>query len=266
MKKILIIAGSPRIGQSQRVVKRFVELLEDRYKTEVLYLKDLNLQMCKGCAVCLSRGEDLCPLKDDKTMILEKMDRADCIVFTTPNYSLNVSGLMKNFFDRFAFVYHRPRFFKKVFSSIITQGVYGGDTIEKYFKDTVGFWGGIFVKGSIFTLTSGAYNPGLAWSKNEQRMIERGLQKQIQRIEGALSSVNKYSPSLFRVLIFHLTRSGHKYSQQDNKDHNHFKEMGWFESDYFYPVRLSIFKKLLGKIIDAYMKRVILKSKGLTSS
>jgi hypothetical protein len=41
---------------------------------------------------------------------------------------------MKVFLDRLGFIFHRPRFFGKTFTSIVAQGVYGGDKISEYFN------------------------------------------------------------------------------------------------------------------------------------
>jgi len=33
------------------------------------------------------------------------------------------------------------------------------------------------------------------------------------------------------------------------RDYTYYRDKGWFESDYFYPVKLNPFKKLTGKIL-----------------
>jgi len=35
------------------------------------------------------------------------------------------------------------------------------------------------------------------------------------------------------------------------RDYNYYMEKGWFESDYYYPVKLNPLKKLIGKLFDA---------------
>jgi FMN-dependent NADH-azoreductase len=57
---------------------------------------------------------------------------SDGIVLATPNYSFQVSGLMKVFLDRLGFAFHRPRFHGKAFTSIVTQGIFGGGKVVKY--------------------------------------------------------------------------------------------------------------------------------------
>lgn len=256
MKKVLIINGSPRAGQTRRIVACFTDKLGTDIECEIINLREKDISYCKGCALCLSRGEEFCPGKDDFASILAKMDEADAIVFATPIYSLDIPGLFKNFFDRLAFVYHRPRFFNKIFTSIITQGVYGGSRIDKYFKTTAGFWGGFYLPGEVFTLTSGAYDPSQEWNDREKMTVDRRLTDLAARLEDELGKDKIYSPSLFRIFMFRLTRTSHKLNGDQNKDRDHFQEMGWFSSDYFYPVGLNTLQKLVGVLADIIAKKM----------
>lgn len=97
------------MGLSKEVEERMKQL--GGVEFEYLFLKDLDLKMCSGCFNCVSKGKELCPLKDDKAEIENKIMEADGIIFATPVYCENVSGYMKNFIDRFAHVFHRPQFF-----------------------------------------------------------------------------------------------------------------------------------------------------------
>ncbi len=76
-------------------------------------MSDYNLEICRGCKLCTDRGEEYCPLKDDRDILIEKMKFSDGIVFATPNYSFNVSGYLKVFLDRLGFFFHRLYFLKK---------------------------------------------------------------------------------------------------------------------------------------------------------
>jgi multimeric flavodoxin WrbA len=73
------------------------------------------------------KGEEFCPLKDDRDVMIEKMTASDGVVFATPNYSFQVSALMKIFLDRLGFVFHRPRFF----DSIATRKAKKGGRIHR---------------------------------------------------------------------------------------------------------------------------------------
>lgn len=85
-----------------------------------------------GCLSCFNRGEEFCAFRDDRDVLIGKIMGSDGVVFATPNYSFNVSGMMKIFLDRLGFLFHRPSFFGKAFTGIVAQGIYGGEKIVKY--------------------------------------------------------------------------------------------------------------------------------------
>jgi multimeric flavodoxin WrbA len=118
--------GSPRKkGNTYHVVERIKERLlafDDSIEFEYLFLKDCDLKPCTGCFACIAKGESLCPLKDDRDMIMSKMMEADGIIFAAPCYGLGVPAVMKNFIDRFSYTLHRPRFFDKCFLAVATVG------------------------------------------------------------------------------------------------------------------------------------------------
>ena len=66
-------------------------------------LAELKINICKGCGVCNTEKHLLKCIyeeKDDVAMIFDKMREADIIIYATPIYVFNMSGLMKVFFDR----------------------------------------------------------------------------------------------------------------------------------------------------------------------
>jgi multimeric flavodoxin WrbA len=113
-----------RNGTGTKVVRQIEEELRKQGDVEMtyLYLADVDLKMCRGCFECISKGEDRCPLKDDRVGIEGMMDRSDGIILVSPGYVQNVSGLMKNFMDRFAYTNHRPRFFGKQMMLVANGG------------------------------------------------------------------------------------------------------------------------------------------------
>ncbi len=69
----------------------------------------------------------------------------------TPNYSFQVSATTKIFLDRFGFMFHRPRYFGRTFTNIVSQGIYGGEKIVSYLDFAGGGLGFNTVKGSCVT-------------------------------------------------------------------------------------------------------------------
>jgi multimeric flavodoxin WrbA len=69
-------------------------------ETEQVLLVEKNIKPCRGCFACWTKTPGRCVIKDDMAVLLEKVVASDIIVYATPLYVFNVSGLMKNFMDR----------------------------------------------------------------------------------------------------------------------------------------------------------------------
>lgn len=95
MKKILLISGSNRNGNTNYLLKQIENKIEN---TEIILLSKCNIEYCRGCLAC--HNSDKCIIKDDMEEIINKIIEADLIIFGVPNYFDNVTGLFKNFMDR----------------------------------------------------------------------------------------------------------------------------------------------------------------------
>jgi len=264
--KVLAVMGSPRKGQTDRLMGIFEKELTalGKIEFEYLFLRDQNLQACKGCAACLEIGEEKCPLNDDRDLVLQLLEDADGVIFATPNYSLQVTGLMKLFLDRFCFVFHRARFFHKASIAFVTQGVFGGGDIVRYIDNVAGFWGFNTCKGVVLDTPWGVRNPKAQYPEKESGKIERTIRAAAIRFYKELLFRNNRQPSMKRLLFFRLTRSAHKYSGERKRDYEYFSNNGWLESDYFYNVKLGIHKKVFGMFIDKMIENQAKKNKEAT--
>ncbi len=102
--RILAVNGSPRgeRGNTDRILQPFLAgAREAGADTETIYLKDKKINHCTGCFTCWTKTPGVCVHKDDMPELLEKFQQADVIVYATPLYVFTVSGLMKDFMDRF---------------------------------------------------------------------------------------------------------------------------------------------------------------------
>lgn len=101
-KKVLIISSSPRKGgNSDRLCDEFLKGAADaRHDVEKVFLRDKKINYCMGCGYCVNNDYRVCSQKDDMAEILDKMGKADVIVFATPIYFYSISGQMKTFIDR----------------------------------------------------------------------------------------------------------------------------------------------------------------------
>jgi multimeric flavodoxin WrbA len=82
------------------MVENFLAGAEDAgAETENIILADRKIGHCTGCFACWLKTPGKCIIKDDMEELLEKFS-ADIIVFATPLYVDNVTGIMKDFMDR----------------------------------------------------------------------------------------------------------------------------------------------------------------------
>ena len=251
MKKVTAFVGSARKKFTYDAVRQFLDNLRSLgdIESEIVFLSDHRLGTCRGCKVCFIRGEELCPLKDDRDMLIEKMMASDGVVFASPNYSFQVSAFMKIFLDRLGFVFHRPRFFGKTFTSIVAQGIYGGQKLERYL-DFAG-------KGLGFNTVKGSYFTALEPMKDkERRKLDRTLAGHSRRFYDRLMKPAYPAPSLFFLMAFRMARSTVLRESADcPRDYAYYKDKGWLDSDYFYPVRLGAMKKAAGRLFDSIARR-----------
>ena len=100
---VMAINGSPRKEKSS-TSHILAPLLEGMRAagatTELVHLGHLQINHCLGCFLCWVKTPGKCVQKDDMAAVLERFVQADLLVFGTPLYHYNVSGLMKNFIDR----------------------------------------------------------------------------------------------------------------------------------------------------------------------
>lgn len=254
IKKITVFIGSPRKQETYLAVQKFVESLKTYIEIdcEYVFLKDFTLNNCLGCGLCFEKGEEFCPLHDDRDLLLEKINNSDGIIFATPNYSLQVTALMKNLLDRLAFVFHRPRFFGKSFIAIVTQGIYGGDKIVKYLENVGGFWGFNVVKGCLLTVYSQK-------TASEHKKVSQEIKKASTRFCMELTRTMPAKPTFFRLMMFRFVRTSYMLMDESifERDYRYYKENGWFESDYYYPISLGFIRRLAGRFFDFCQKKMI---------
>ena len=252
MKRVTALVGAASKKHTRYAARQFLSVLESLggVEGEVVVLSDFRLEPCRGCKVCFTRGESLCPLKDDRDLLIDKMKASDGIVLATPNYSFHVSGIMKTFLDRLGFVFHRPCFFGKTLTSIVVQGFYGGPRILKYLDFAGNGLGFNVVKGSCMT----ALDP---MTEKEQRKMDAIIAAHGRRFYKRMSQASYPSPSLMKLLIFRMSRTNVRLlSPQTSPDYAYYRDKGWLESDYFYPARMNMLQKAAGGLFDhAYAKR-----------
>jgi hypothetical protein len=161
-----------------------------------------------------------------------------------------VSGMMKTWLDRLAFFGHRPRFFGKTFTSIVSQGLPFDSKIGKYLNLVGSCFGYKTVAGSRVT----ALEP---MTEKEARRVDKLLGKHSQRFYASLMSPGFPAPTWIMLMGFRMGRTTMRLELDERSyDYRYYRDKGWFDSVYYYPAHLGLVKKALGSLFDAMGKRM----------
>lgn len=241
--RYVIINGSPRKGNSWAVVKQVKKNLEGEFD-EVQLLKQ-DIPLCVGCFNCILKGEDHCPHFDKVNPIVEKIEKADAIIMTSPVYAMNVSGLLKNFLDHTAYMFHRPTCFTKKAMVIVTTAGAGHKDSAKYLDETLRHWG-----------VNKVYKYAVACGGKDS-LDKKSIDNVAKEFRGDVESKKMHSPK-FNDIIFYNVWKAMAYHEDPIKPDKEF----WFENDLvnydFSPdVKLGFVKKLFSKIMFKIIKKTL---------
>ncbi len=254
MKSVTAFVGSARKhGVTYRATRRFLDDLRSLgdFRTDVVFLSDHDIGLCRGCKACFIRGEEFCPLHDDRDTLLEKMTRSDGIVLASPVYAFQVSAHVKAFLDRLGFAFHRPRFHGKAYTSIVVEGLYGGRDVVRYL-DLVGRGLGFnVVRGSRIVCRKNPDTANEPMLDEERRNMDEVLARHSRRFRDQLTSPPFPGPTLVQLLAFRMARTSIALElAEDRRDHAYYREHGWFDSDFYYPTTLGPLKRAAGTAFD----------------
>ena len=254
--KVLVIMGSPRKGATYRATEQIKEVLQSRGTVdfEYLMLNDVDLSHCRGCFICFVKGEEHCPIKDEGQSIEKKMHDADAVIFASPVYGMNVSGLMKVFIDRFSYIFHRPRFFDKKAFLLATTGAVGLKEVLGYLRLVASTWGfDVVAEAGLITPPAGIPQPASQKLDND-----RILQKATEKFHQSLMSGKRSSPSLQDVIVFRAQRAAfEEMGSYSPVDYAYWKEHGWFDRGmrFYVQVPVNPLYDAIGTVVEFVLRR-----------
>lgn len=245
--KVLVIIGSLRKGNTYKTVKK-IEDYHTKHSIvdyEYIFLKDINLQLCRGCFTCISNGENRCPIKDDRELIITKIEHSDGVILASPNYVMNVPWLTKNFIDRFAYILHRPKYFNQYFMIVISSGSYMG---AKQASKSLG----LMVSGGKVVSKLFVYNsPGMNRYKTKKQ--ETKILKETSKFLKTLVKKKAHKPSFAFLIWFSVFKASSKENRSQNRaDYDFYKDKLYFTDtslNYLQKTTVKVFTKIFTKLI-----------------
>jgi len=244
--KVLAIIGSPKKGNSYRITQKvenhlkFFANSDKKGKLDLefdyLFLKDAKLELCKGCFACIPHGAEKCPLKDSRADIEKRILASNGIILVSPVYSMNVTWLMKNFMDRFAYTLHRPIFVNQKLMLLVTAGEVGIKNTLKSLSSTIG--------GSYLVSKLAVKTPPFKYRSKYEERIAREIKKASRKFYRALKSDKPLPPTFLNVMWFQAFKiTSEKTKHYFPADYDFYKDKEY----YFYETKVNPFKTFVAK-------------------
>lgn len=140
--KVVAFNGSARKdGNTALLIRRVFKVLEEEgIETELIQLAGEPIHGCKACRTCYDTKNERCIIEDDKVNeYIQKMKKADGIIFGSPTYFSMMTTETKALVDRTGYVARANRhlFKRKVGAAVVAVRRAGGiptfDAINHYF-------------------------------------------------------------------------------------------------------------------------------------
>ncbi len=139
MKEIVLFNGSPRMdGNISTLLDIVAKGAQDNGAVVKIYtLFKMKFMACQSCFSC--RLTDDCAIKDELHTALQKVKTAHAIVVGSPIYMMQMTGPVKNLYDRLFPLMDpecKPRFGTKKMLTVYSQGMEDPHLFDSYFEYT----------------------------------------------------------------------------------------------------------------------------------
>jgi len=256
LHNILVVSGSHRKkGTGISLLDTFkTNFNTSKYTFETIHLSNHNIEYCRGCTVCFKVGEAACPCNDDVQMIVDKMHKADGLVFISPIYGMNVSGQLKTFMDRITYLYHRPSLIGKPTVFLASTDLGGTGLVSKYMKYIMNAMG----LRTVGTL--GAYAVPFKKDESYRLKVSNNLKTISIKYINELETEGMPEPKFGELFHFVKWQNKNKYYKDIYPaDYDYWHERGWFDSEYYYPTKIKASDKVRLRFISKRISSLVQK-------
>ncbi len=222
--KIVLIHGQNHEGSTYHIGRMLAESFSQSDITEFFLPRDME-HFCTGCYSCITNEEN-CPFYAEKKRIMDVVEKADLLIFTTPTYCMRASAPMKAFID-LTFTYwmvHKPRvcMFSKKAVVISTAAGTGAGSAVKDIKTALFYWGVPYIKGYDIAVQA------MSWSgvsDEKKRRIKRDMEKIARDVSSNKARVGFKTKFIFGVMRM-MQIKGLGSSAEEKA---YWQERGWLD-------------------------------------
>lgn len=241
--KFVIINGSPRKKNTYEVIKQVKNNLNGEFE-EINLIKS-DIPMCNGCFKCIMDGEEYCPHFDRINPIVEKISDCDGIIIGSPVYAMNVSGLLKNFFDHTAYLFHRPILFDKKALVVVTTAGAGHKKVANYIDEILRHWG-----------VNKVYKIPIACG-GKDTLDTKPIDNESKKFMKDLNSAKLHSPKFGDIIFFNVWKAMAFSKEPIKADKDFWHKTNLINHDFAPNVKLNPIKKVFSKLMFVILKKFI---------
>jgi multimeric flavodoxin WrbA len=257
---VLALVGSQRKnGNTARIVRMIaarMQVLASQQNVllefEPLFLGDLDIRPCRGCRACFDHGEERCPLTDDVALIRSKMDTADGLIVASPVYLDDVSGLVKNWLDRLAYLSHRPAMGGKCAFTLATVG---GSLTGRALRTMDG---ALLVWGYHLVSRLGLKMGALA-ALDELPRYQLPTEQAADRLFRAIADQHALTPAFVSLMAFRIQQLVWPSEPAESHDRAYWDAKGWLSPGctFYLPHRAHPIKLALARLVGTVVHRFL---------
>jgi hypothetical protein len=181
------------------------------------------------------------------------MQEADGLVVASPVYVDDVSGLVKTWIDRLAFVCHRPEFPGKCAALIATVGDSPTGHTLRTMQTALLTWGFHIVSKAGFKAGARMKTAEMQSTYDTKtRRIARSLFQAIQKQQYA-------APGFFSLMMFRIQQLAWSKAAHDSLDFHYLSGQGWTDMarEFYIPHRTGRVKTLLARLTGQVIARFV---------
>lgn len=252
MKHVLVIHGSARRANTYRITELAKQEIASGGGVEFtdVFLHELKLPFCLGCMNCVMRGENLCSHREIIQNLARQIEEADALILTSPTYILTLNAEVKNLLDHYAYLFHRPRYFRKKALVISSTAGAGAGTACKFMSRTLQAWGMNKVHRLPIVCLDEVFHETPA-------RLEK-IRKASIAFRKDLLSGKVHQPTWFQLSLYTAMRSNATLgAKKQSADHLYWKEQKMLRT--VYPTSPGIPKYLFAKSVFALMSLMLRK-------
>lgn len=224
--KIAMIHGQNHKGSSYHIGRLLAgKLAEENEISEFFLPRDLN-HFCLGCYQCIE-DETKCPFYEEKRVIMEAVEKAELLIFTTPTYCMRPTAAMKTFIE-LTFIHwipHRPKtsMFHKKAVVISTAAGSGAVAAVKDMKSVLHYLGIPYIK------TYGKALQAMNWeqvSDKKKAMLEKDMTRLSQKLHHKKQPKAGWKIKAFFLMMRMMQKADMGSGPADKQ---YWSDMGWLE-------------------------------------